>query len=84
MVKLFKNGETFSAKEYTEKKRNKRLYCDFGKDINKETNTKVIRYFKSIQKENIEGINNLTPSYNKLIVSFDLRKTNFKDLKRLI
>ena len=60
------------------------LYCDFGKDINKETNTKVIRYFKSIQKENIEGVNNLTPSYNKLIVSFDLRKTNFKNLKRLI
>ena len=60
------------------------LYCDFGKDINKETNTKVIRYFKSIQKENIEGVNNLTPSYNKLIVSFDLKKTNFKNLKRLI
>ena len=31
MVKLFKNGETFSAKDYTEKKRNKQLYCDFGK-----------------------------------------------------
>ena len=60
------------------------LYCDFGKEINIETNTNVIRYFKSIQKENIEGVNNLTPSYNKLIVSFDLRKTNFKDLKRLI
>ena len=37
------------------------LYCDFGKEINKETNTNVIRYFKSIQKENIEGVNNLTP-----------------------
>ena len=60
------------------------LYCDFGKEINKEINTHVIRYFKSIQKENIEGVNNLTPSYNKLIVSFDLRKTNFKNLKRLI
>ena len=60
------------------------LYCDFGTEINKETNTQVIRYFKGIQKENIEGINNLTPSYNKLIVSFDLRKTNFKDLKKLI
>ena len=60
------------------------LYCDFGKDINKETNTKVIRYFKSIQKENIEGVNNLTPSYNKLIVSFNLRKTNFNDLKKII
>ena len=60
------------------------LYCDFGKEINKETNTQVIKYFKGIQKENIEGINNLTPSYNKLIISFDLRKKNFKDLKKQI
>jgi KipI family sensor histidine kinase inhibitor len=60
------------------------LYCDFGQDVNKETNTKVIKYFKSIQKENIQGINNLTPSYNKLIVSFDLKKTNFKSLKKKI
>ena len=60
------------------------LYCDFGKDVNKETNTQVIRYFKSIQNENIEGVNNLTPSYNKLIISFDLKKTNFKDLKNII
>ena len=50
------------------------LYCDFGKEVNKDTNTKVIKYFKSIKKEKIEGINNLTPSYNKLIVSFDLKK----------
>ena len=60
------------------------LYCDFGKDVNKETNTKVIRYFKSIQKKDIKGINNLTPSYNKLIVSFDLKTTNFKNLKKEI
>ena len=60
------------------------LYCDFGKEVNREINTQVIRYFKSIQRENIELINNLTPSYNKLIISFDLKKTNFKDLKKLI
>ena len=60
------------------------LYCDFGKDVNKEINTQVISYFKSIQKKNIEGINNLTPSYNKLIISFDLRKTSFKKLKSLV
>jgi len=60
------------------------LYCDFGKDVNKETNIQVIRYFKSIQNEDIEGINNLTPSYNKLIISFDLKKTNFQDLKNII
>ena len=34
------------------------LYCDFGTEVNKEVNNKVIRYFKSIQKENIDGINN--------------------------
>ena len=60
------------------------LYCDFGEDVNKEINTQVIKYFKSIQNENIEGINNLTPSYNKLIISFDLKKTNYKSLKKLI
>ena len=60
------------------------LYCDFGKEVNKDINSQVIRYFKSIQKENITGVNNLTPSYNKLIISFDLRKINFKDLKKLI
>ena len=60
------------------------LYCDFGNNVDKETNTQVIRYFESIRKENIDGINNLTPSYNKLIVSFDLGKTNFKSLKNII
>ena len=60
------------------------LYCDFGSEVNKEINSKVIRYFKSIQKENIDGINNLTPSYNKLIISFDLRKKNFQTIKKLV
>ena len=60
------------------------LYCDFGTEVNKEINSKVIRYFKSIQKENIDGINNLTPSYNKLIISFDLKKKNFQVIKKLI
>ena len=60
------------------------LYCDFGTEVNKEINSKVIRYFKSIQNENIDGINNLTPSYNKLIISFDIRKKNFQTIKKLI
>ena len=60
------------------------LYCDFGSEVNKEINSKVIRYFKSIQKEDIDGVNNLTPSYNKLIISFDLRKKNFQTIKKLI
>ena len=57
------------------------LYCDFGTKVDKETNSLVIKYFQTLKNKNIKGINNLTPSYNKLIVSYDLRKTNFKDVK---
>ena len=60
------------------------LYCDFGKKVNKETNLEVIKYFNSVKKKKIKGINNLTPSYNKLIISFDLRVTNFSEIKNKI
>ena len=60
------------------------LYCDFGKEVNKEINSLVIRYFKTLKLKKIDGINNLTPSYNKLIISFDLKKTNFKNIKRIV
>ena len=60
------------------------VYCDFGLEVNKSVNSEVIKYFKALKKENIESINNLTTSYNKLIVSYDLRKTNFKEVKKLI
>ena len=57
------------------------LYCDFGNEVNKQINSEVIRYFNSIKEKNIEGINNLTPSYNKLIISYDLKVTNFIEIK---
>ena len=60
------------------------LYCDFGQEVNKEINSKVIKYFNSVRKSNIEGITNITPSYNKLIISFNLSITNFKKLKKEI
>jgi KipI family sensor histidine kinase inhibitor len=60
------------------------LYCDFGNNVNKETNTEVIKYYQSVKNININGINNLTPSYNKLIISFDLSITNFSKLKKII
>ena len=60
------------------------LYCDFGQDINREINSNVIKYFNKIQKLKIESINNITPSYNKLIISFDLKKINYNDLKDLV
>ena len=60
------------------------LYCDFGDEVNKDINSQVIKYFRSLKGRNIEGITNLTPSYNKLIISFDLNKTNFREIKKLI
>ncbi len=64
------------------------IYCDFGKEVNKNINSNVISYFKHLQElvkeKNIEGITNLTPSYNKLIISFDLSITNFKKITKIL
>jgi len=60
------------------------LYCDFGNEVNKSINSQVIKYFKTIKEKELRGINNLTPSYNKLIISYDLRKTNFNEVKRYV
>ena len=57
------------------------LYCDFGIEVNKNINSDVIKYFKVIKESDIKGITNLTPSYNKLIISYDLRITNFTEIK---
>ena len=59
-------------------------YCDFGKDVNKEINSNVISYFNNLKDKNIEGITNITPSYNKLIISFDLDVINFFKVKKII
>ena len=64
------------------------IYCDFGSEVNETINANVINYFnhlsKLIEEKKTIGITNLTPSYNKLIVSFDLNITNYKNLKILI
>ena len=58
------------------------LYCDFGDDVNKVINRNVIQYFINIKNNNLLGITNITPSYNKLVISFDLKLTNFAKLKK--
>ena len=64
------------------------IYCDFGPEVNETINSYVINYFNHltnlVKDKKIQGINNLTPSYNKLIVSFDLSITNFSKLKKII
>ena len=64
------------------------IYCDFGTEVNETINSEVIKYFNYlfnvIKEKKIEGITNLTPSYNKLIISFDLGTTNFLEIKKTI
>ena len=60
------------------------LYCDFGNEIDQETNLKVIKYFKNLKELKIEGVTNITPSYNKLIISFDQTVINYENLKNKI
>ena len=64
------------------------VYCDFGSEVNESINANVIDYFnhlsKLIKEKEVDGITNLTPSYNKLIISFDLTITNYKKIKILI
>ena len=57
------------------------VYCDFGNKIDQETNLNVIEYFKNLRELKVKGITNITPSYNKLIVSFDLSTTNYENIK---
>jgi inhibitor of KinA len=63
-------------------------YLDFGSEVNETINANVIDYFNHLSKlakeEKIIGVINLTPSYNKLIISFDLSITNYKNIKHLI
>jgi len=63
------------------------IYCDFGEEVNEKINSNVINYFnhlkKLVEEKKIEGITNLTPSYNKLIISFDLSITNFKKIIKI-
>tara|TARA_B100000579_G_C22734226_1_gene805824 strand:- start:527 stop:1201 length:675 start_codon:yes stop_codon:yes gene_type:complete len=60
------------------------LYCNFGEEVNKNINLKVINFFKNLKQLKIKGITNISPSYNKLIISFDLSETNFQELKEKI
>ena len=60
------------------------VYCDFGNQIDQETNLNVIKYFKNLRELKVKGITNITPSYNKLIVSFDPLVTNYENIKNKI
>jgi KipI family sensor histidine kinase inhibitor len=56
------------------------VVCDFGNEVNQKINAGVIKLFHFIKEEvskgSVKGILNCTPSYNKLIINFDLKKIN--------
>ena len=60
------------------------VVCDFGDEVNQAVNNRVIKLFNFIKEQSasrkIEGILNCTPSYNKLIISFDLQLTSSKKI----
>ena len=60
------------------------VVCDFGSEVNQSINNNVIKLFQYISKQStngsINGILNCTPSYNKLIINFDLNLTNAKKI----
>jgi len=63
------------------------LMCDFGDNINKKINSNVISFFNYINKCLVNkdlGIKNCVPSYNKLLIHYDLNKTNYKEMYNLI
>ena len=64
------------------------IYCDFGQEVNEKINLNVISYFNHLKKlvndNKIAGVTNLTPSYNKLIISFNLEKTNYNEIKKIL
>ena len=60
------------------------VYCDFGEEVNKDINLNVIKYFRTLKDKRLKGVTNLAPSYNKLIITYDLSETTFFDLKNKI
>ena len=60
------------------------VYCDFGEEVNKDINLNVIKYFRTLKDKRLKGVTNLVPSYNKLIITYDLSETTFFDLKNKI
>ena len=64
------------------------ITCDFGDEVNKKTNKEVIKLFnfiqESINSKKIKGILNYTPSYNKLIINFELGKIKSKEIIEFI
>ena len=49
------------------------VYCDFGNEVNKEINSKVINYFQNLKDSKFEGITNFEKT-KKIIENLEIKK----------
>ena len=56
------------------------LVIEFGNEISEETNSKVRSMMIAVERENIEGIKEVTPTYRSLMVHYDPLKLSYSCL----
>ena len=58
----------------------KAIVLEFGNEISKELNLLVRKMYHCVSKENIEGIEEIIPTYRSLIVYYTPQKVKYTDL----
>ena len=48
------------------------IYCDFGYEVNKEINSKVIKYFRALRQKNLNSFNT-SFNTNSLVRHFKIK-----------
>jgi len=60
----------------------KAIVLEFGNEISREVNLLVRKLYYSISKENIEGIEEMVPTYRSLIIYYNPQKIKYADLSK--
>ena len=64
------------------------IICDFGENVDLPTNSHVIKLFHYVknlaEEKKLKGLLNYTPSYNKLLINFDLEKIKSNKIIEMI
>jgi len=58
----------------------KAIVLEFGNEINKELNLLVRKMYHCISKKDIEGIEEMVPTYRSLIIYYNPQKVKYEDL----
>jgi len=60
------------------------LLVEFGDAVNRETNRRVLALNNTLERERIEGVEELVPTYRSLLVRYDPMKTSYEKVAFLI